>query len=233
MIERRKTMSSSQRNTSIAVPFSKFLVHHEDNPCPEKLLFRHPFVVFFHLPYVVLLGFMYLGLSQKTTGQTIYFATAVGLYLSSAAYHAWRPNSALRIVDQIMISAYVLSTSLPFLYQKPLAIPAFFVCLTLIGLYKCREQESDWKRGAWIFFWLGAVSAFLLVTFGFPIIGASLFSTTGFWLLVVIACFIGKLIIYRYEIKWIPKFWEAPESGHFILSIGVTIYSSLVIIYPV
>lgn len=226
-------MSSLQRNTSIAVPFSEFLVHHEENPRPEKLIFRHPFVVFFHIPYVIALTFTHFVLSQQTLGQTIYFTAIIGLYLSSAAYHAGRPNNALRIIDQIMISAYIMSIPMPFLYHEPLAILAFCICLILVIRYKCREQEEDWKAGALVFVGLGAVSWMLVVVFGLPIIGQSLFSLTSLWVMIATAFFISKFIVYRYEIKWIPKFWEAPEMGHFLLSIGATIYSYLVIIYPV
>ena len=77
-----------------------FLAHSEESPGLRRP--RHPLVVFCHLPYAVMLILAYT-FTAKTIGQTIYFLVAILLYLSSTAYHAWRPNRILRAVDQTLI----------------------------------------------------------------------------------------------------------------------------------
>jgi predicted membrane channel-forming protein YqfA (hemolysin III family) len=216
--------------SSLSIPV--LFAHHEENPSIARP--RHPLVVFFHLPYAVALMFAYIVLSEKTTGQTIYFMATIGLYLSSAAYHTWKPNHFLRFIDQTMISWYVLATSIPFIYHEPWALPALAIMMSLTAINKWCQWEPDFETGSAIFFGLGAASAMIMFMFGLPAIGASVVSQTSFALIAAITFYIWKLVIYHYgKFKLIPNVWETPESGHFVLSIGVTIYPVIGLLNPV
>lgn len=204
------------------------LAHHEEGPGV-----RHPLVVGFHIPYAIALFLVYVFFSKHTLGQSIYFIVVIGLYGSSAAYHAWRPEKLLRFADQTMISWFVLATPMPFIYQESWALPYFLTMCTLTAVCKWQNWEKDDTVGALVFFGLGAFSALLMLTAGMPNIGATTWSYEGLVLFLAIACFIGKLLIYHFQWHLFPDIWEAPESGHFVLSCGVTIYTILVVQYPV
>lgn len=210
--------------------FNTLLAHCEENPSLTQL--RHPLVVLFHIPYMAMLGLMYWIYAESNFGQNLYFLITVCLYLSSAVYHACRPNRLLRIIDQIMISAYVVVTPIPFLYQEPMALWVFAFVMSALIFYK--YHETSWKIGTMIFLGLGIISSLLVIFLGLPAIDSSLYSWTGFWLITSISCFIFKLHIYHFEkLKLIPNVWESPESGHFVLSLGVTIYTIIVLANPV
>lgn len=210
----------------------KVLEHHEVNPSLSRL--RHPIVVLFHLPFVVSLLSVYFIFTHQTVGQTIYFMVAGGLYLSSAAYHTWKPNWFLRFVDQTMISWYIVVIPMPFIYQESWSLPLISVFLVLTALNKWYDWEPNASTGAMVFFGLGSISAFIVLLLGLPIIGAPIWSVPGFWVIASAFCFIGKLIIYQYrKLHLVPNVWESPESGHMVLSLGVSIYTSVVVLYPV
>lgn len=217
--------------SSLPEALGEILIHHEDSPTITRP--RHPIVVLCHSPYALLLGLVYWTFAHATLGQTLYFTVTVGLYISSTAYHALRPERLLRFIDQVMIGAYILVLPIPFLYKYPSMITIYFICIAVLAIYKWNEKESEWKIGAWVFAGLGVVSATLVIGFGLPEASESFFSWTGFWLVVAIGFFICKLIIYRFEIIWLPKIWESPELGHFVLSIAVSIYTTLVLVHPV
>ena len=208
----------------------EFLAHRDVSPGLRRP--RHPLVVFCHLPYAALLILTYI-FSMKTVGQTMYFLVAIGLYLSSAAYHAWRPDRLLRAVDQTLISWYVLVTPAPFVYHEPWALPALAIMMVITALNKWYEWEPGFKIGSLVFLTLGVISTGVMVIFGLPTIGTDLLGPIGLLTMLAVACFIAKLIIYHFELGLIRGFWEAPESGHFVLSVGVTIYSAIVILNPV
>lgn len=209
----------------------EFLAHSEERPSFVRP--RHPLVVFCHLPFAILLAAAYVAFAEKTTGQTLYFLVTVGLYLSSTAYHAWRPDRFLRAFDQTMISWYVLVTPIPLIYHVPWALPVLAGMMILTALNKWYEWEPGFEVGSLVFLGLGVGCTFVAFGMGLPQIGASLTSPTSLWMMVAVACFIGKLAIYHFELRLVPNFWEAPESGHFILSVGVGIYSTIVILNPV
>lgn len=215
-----------------SLSFYHLLVHCEEHPSLTRP--RHPLVVFFHLPYALALVLAYGVFAEKTAGQTLYFAVAIVLYLVSAANHVWKPNRFLRFVDQTMISWYVLVTPLPFVYHESWALLALGTMMTLMAINKWYEWESSLEASSLVFFGLGAISASLVFGFGLPTIGVNFVSYTSFWVVVAIACFIGKLVIYHYgKLRLIPNVWEAPESGHSVLAMGITIYTTIVLLNPV
>jgi len=133
-----------------------------------------------------------------------------------------------------MISWYVIVIPMPFIYQYAWAAPLTVLLLVLTAFNKWYEWEPDYTVGTIVFFALGAISAGLVICFGLPAIEATLRSVPGFWVIVSIVCFIGKLIIYQYrKLHLVPNVWESPESGHFVLSLGVTIYTLVIVFYPV
>lgn len=211
---------------------TNLLAHREKDPSATHP--RHPLVVFCHLPYAAALIFAYLTLADRTFGQTFYFVITVGLYACSAAYHTFRPNRTLRFMDQTLISWYVIVTPLPLIYHEPWALP---LCFSLMGttlLSKWYEWEPDYRAGSQVFFSLGALSALLVFQFGLPAAGLQPLGAAGLWIVIAIVCFICKLVIYHFrKARLIPDIWESPESGHFVLAIGVTIYTGIILIYPV
>lgn len=211
---------------------SDFLAHHEDNASLKRL--RHPLVVLFHIPYALVLTAVYFYIAERTIGQTVYFNVTIGLYLSSAAYHAWRPNWTLRFVDQTMISWFVVATHLPFTHHEPWALPFTLFFMVITAMNKWYEWEPHHTVGSIVFFALGSLSTALVIFVGFPAIDSHVMSTTGFLVFLAIVCFIGKLIIYQYsKLRLVPNIWESPESGHCVLALGVTIYTTVVVLNPV
>lgn len=223
------------------------LRHHEERPNVSELRLRHPMIVTFHLAYICLIGMVYTQFSTKTSGQNLYFMVMIGLYLSSAAYHTWRPNSTLRFIDQTMIGWYVHILPYPLIYHEPWALPLTLSLMAMTAISKWYDWEGklanqiDWLIpekhyliGAITFFLFGALSFGLVITYGFSAINVELVSITTFWLLLATVCFIGKLYFYTSRKgELIKNVWETPESGHFSLAQGNNIYMILVILYAV
>ncbi len=199
---------------------------------------RHPLVVICHVPFAVVLFCLYVLATDKTAGQTIYFAVLIGLYASSTAYHTWRPDRLLRFADQTMISWYVLVTPMPFIHTKWWAWPLFIGLATLTAANKWREWEPNYQTGSLIFLLIGVLSSGLMLFAGLPNVGATGWELAYVLAVVVssIGLFLAKLAIYHYQMRWprfLPGVWEAPECGHFVLAMAVSIYTSLVVAYPV
>jgi len=176
---------------------------------------------------------MFLAWAEKTTGQSLYFLITIGLYTSSAAYHTWRPNKFLRFVDQTMISWYVLVIPMSLLYHELWALPIFAGAAMLTAVSKWYRWESSYKVEATIFFTIGAISALLVIGFGLPTIGVARLSVVGWWVVVAIILFVVKLVIYYCQLSLIRGVIEPPELGHAVLWMPVSIFSTIVLIYPV
>jgi len=168
-----------------------------------------------------------------TLGQTILFLVTFGLYLSSMAYHAWRPNRFLRFIDQTMISWFVLATPVPFVYQNTDSMLILGTLATLSVFSKWYQWEPNFETGSVVFLCLGGVSTFLMLTVGLPNIGADLQSFEAASVYAAILFFVIKLVIYHYEIGLIRNVVESPELGHFTLSIGVVVILYLAATCPV
>lgn len=206
--------------------------HNEENPCLRSP--RHPLVVFFHIPFALVLLGIYLTLPESTSGQTLYFWITICLYVSSAAYHAWRPNWLLRFVDQTLIAWYIVVLPVPFLYQEIWALPVLLLMLVLTAANKWFLWEPNYTAGSIIFFALGLSSFILVTTLGLKVLGTGFVSVQGISVCVATGFFIGKLYIYqKRKGRWIRNIWESPESGHCVLSVGVIIYTLLVTFNPV
>ena len=206
------------------------LVHNEEKPTIKSP--RHPLVVFCHLPFAVCILIAYL-FTATTPGQTILFLVTFGLYLSSAAYHAWRPNRFLRFVDQTMISWFVLATPVPFVYHNTDIMLLLGTLATLSVLNKWYQWEPSFEVGSVVFLCLGGISTFLMLTVGLPNIGADLLSFEAACVYAAIIFFIIMLVIYHYEIGLIRNVFDTPECKHFALSIGVVIFLYLAATCPV
>ena len=210
----------------------KFFSHHEKNL--SLINPRHPLVFVGHVFFIVLLICIFGIWSDMNPGQMLYLAVTVGLYISSAMYHTFNPDSFLRVVDQTMISAYVMVIPMPFLYQRPHAFIIYFVLVIGMLIYKIFEGQKYLHRAGWIFMGIGAGSAILTATLGFDAIGQNLISWAGVLMVTSIVFFLLKLAIYESEkLNFIPGLWETPESGHSVLAIAVVLHSCLVINYPV
>lgn len=195
---------------------------------------RHPLIVFCHLPFALLLTLVWMFLSDWTVGQTLYFASTVWLYFTSAAYHTWRPSWQLRFFDQTAISWYVLVTPIPFIYHEWWALPMFFSLAFISTLNKWYEWEPNWQTGTWCFLGLGVLSTTLLFTSGMSALGVGLWSIEAGVATTAILLFVLKLLIYSFEGPVLIRgYWEAPELGHFVLALGVVTYTYLVVMYPV
>ena len=206
------------------------LVHNEEKPTIKSP--RHPLVVFCHLPFALCILIAYL-FTATTLGQTILFFVTFGLYLSSTAYHAWRPNRFLRFIDQTMISWFVLATPVPFVYQNTDSMLLLGTLATLSVFSKWYQWEPNFGTGSVVFLCLGSVSTFLMLTVGLPNIGADWLSIEAVCVYAAILFFIIKLVIYHYEIGLIHNVFESPELGHCVLSIGVVIILYLAATCPV
>lgn len=220
------------RTLTIYPSLIRLLCHHED--C---IGLRHPIVVLCHIGFIILLAIAYLYFSNQTIGQTIYFIIAIALYVSSCLYHAYRPDRVLRFVDQTMISWFTLATPVPFVYHNNtiMSLLAILAALTIANKWFEWEPnpEENHKVGTMIFFGLGMVSTFIMLTVGFPAMGAEIFSGLGLLLAAAIFFFVLKMLIYAFQWHLLPNLWEATESGHFVLAIGVTIFTFLVIGNPI
>lgn len=206
------------------------LVHNEEKPTLKNP--RHPLVVLCHIPFAVCLLIAYL-FTATTPGQTILFLVTFGLYLSSTAYHAWRPNWFIRFVDQVMISWFVLAIPVPFVYHNPDIMSLLGTLATLSILNKWYQWEPNFEAGSVVFLCLGGISTFLMLTVGLPNIGADFFGLEAVYLYAAILFFVAKLVIYHYEIGLIRNVFESPEFGHCTLSIGVVLILYLAATNPV
>jgi len=168
-----------------------------------------------------------------TLGQTILFLVTIGLYLSSAAYHAWRPDRLLRFIDQTMISWFVLATPVPFVYHNVDIMLLLGALATLSVLNKWYQWEPSSEAGSVVFLCLGSISAFLMLTVGLPTIGADLLSFEAACVYVAILFFVIMLVIYHYEFGLIRNVFDWPECGHGSLVLGVVILLDLTAAYPV
>lgn len=212
--------------------FITVLKHNEQNPSVWHP--RHPPVVWTHLPFAILLAGTYLAFADGTVGQQGYFLVMIGLYLSSTAYHTWRPDWLIRFADQTLISWYIIVTPLPFVYHNPAAVTYIVVAMAASAANKWYAWERNCTDGSLVFFSLGAVSTLLVFLVGLPTADVSCLSAAGVAVQLSIVCFVGKLLIYHFQkLRLIPGYWEAPESGHFVLAIGVTIYTAVVLVNPV
>lgn len=216
---------------SLQITLADLPMHNEENPNLSHP--RHPIVVYSHLAYISLLAFVFLVWTEKTAGQTLYFLITIGLYTSSAAYHTWRPNRFLRFVDQTMISWFTIVIWMPFLYQEFWALPLFAGIATLTAMCKWYQWEPNYKAESMIFFTIGATSALMVIVLGLPVIGVGFHSMVGFWILVTIVLFIAKLVIYYFQFSLIRDVIESPELGHAVLWVPVTIFTTIVVLYPV
>lgn len=198
---------------------------------------RHPLIVYCHwvlVPLLLLAAVTYtLYVQVPTVGQAVYIAVAIGLYLSSTAYHTWRPNRKLWFFDQAFIACYILATAVPWVYRE-------FWAVTLLGILAVAVVVFKWHKGERVstviqsitFLGLGAVSLSLVLWVGLPAAELSLGSWHGFILLFCLFCFIGKLAIYHSHVVVIENLITPAELGHFVLAIGVISYTGMVFANP-
>ena len=206
------------------------LVHNEEKPTFRSP--RHPLVVYCHLPFALCVLIAYL-FTAGTLGQTILFLVTIGLYLSSAAYHAWRPNRFLRFVDQTMISWFVLATPVPLVYHNADSMLVLGTLATLSVLNKWYQWEPNFETGSIVFLCLGGISTYMMLFVGLPVIGADLLSLEAVWVYAAIIFFIIMLAIYHYKIGLIRNVFDAPECKHCALSFGVVLILYLAATCPV
>jgi hypothetical protein len=219
----------TMRSLKIADTYA-FLFHNEEKPTITSP--RHPLVVFCHLPFAVCIVIAYL-LTTMTLGQTILFLITFALYLSSAAYHAWRPDRFLRFIDQTMISWFVLAIPVPFVYHNTDIMLLLGTLATLSVLNKWYQWEPSFAAGSIVFLCLGSISTFVMLTVGLPTIKADLLSFEAVCVYAAILFFMIKLVIYHYEIRLVRNVLESPELGHCALSVGVIIILYLTATNPV
>ena len=223
---------------SLQLTLTGLLAHNEENSSLTHPL--HPIVVYCHLAYISVLLVVWGLWTDKTPGQNLYFLMTIGLYISSAAYHTWKADPLsrfgkfLRFIDQTMISWYILVLPMPYLYQEPWTLPVLLSMMVLTAANKWYEWEPNYMFGSLVFFGLGAVSFVLVITLGLDAIDTSIVSWAGLGVIGATAFFIGKLHIYRKRKgNLIPNVWESPESGHCVLSGGVSIITLIIIMNPV
>lgn len=201
-----------------------FLVHHDEHPTLWQP--RHPITLCIHVPPAALLFLLY----DRTMPleQTFAFLVMAGLYFSSAAYHTWRPNRLLRQIDQLMISWFVVTTPLPWLYHKPWFIVLWLGLLATTAVTKWYQTESSGQEKI-TFFALGALSALLVLLFGLPEQGESLISWKALWVILTVALYIGKLTVYHYQWYLVRNYVEAPELGHLLCGAATSSYTLLIV----
>lgn len=196
--------------------------HHEQHPSWWRP--RHPIVVCCHLPFLAVLGVIY-NTTAMTTGHTLTFLVLGGLYLSSAAYHTWRPNQLLRVVDQTMISWFIVTVPLPWLSHEP-----WFQLLWLALL--AATATNNWYHPTprpgvekLTFLALGALSAVLVLWVGLPLYGESAVGQTGVLVWFTITLYLGKLLVYHKQWSLVPRYIEAPELGHWLCGMATSLFA--------
>lgn len=198
---------------------------------------RQPMIVYCHWVQVLLLllaGFAYtLFVRVPTVGQTIYLGVAVGLYLSSTAYHTWRPNRKLWFFDQAFIACYILATAVPWVYREFWAMLLLGTLAVVVIIFKWHESgRVNMFIQSITFLGLGAVSLGLVILVGLPAAELSLGSWHGLTIMFCVFCFIAKLAIYNSHIVVIENLITPAELGHFVLAIGVISYTGMVFANP-
>lgn len=198
---------------------------------------RHPLVVYCHLalvPLLLLASLIYaLWIQVPTIGQLIYISVAVGLYVSSTAFHTWRPNRKLWFYDQAFIAWYILATAVPFVYRDFWASLLLVLLAVLILVVKWREGERvNMFIQSMTFLGLGAVSLSLVILVGLPAANLSFDSWLGLAIMFSVICFMAKLAIYNSQIIVIENLITPCELGHFVLAIGVISYTGVVFANP-
>ncbi len=204
---------------------SPLFVHHEEYPGFWRP--RHPIVVYCHLPFLAVLGAIY-ATTAMTAGQTLTFLVMGSLYMSSAAYHTWRPNRLLRTVDQTMISWFIVTTPLPWLYHHQWFILFWLTCLAVTAVSKWYRLERSWGQEKITFFALGALSTLLVFTVGLTETNTPIMSRTGCLVSLSILLYIGKLLTYHFQWQLIPKYLEAPELGHWQCGMATTVFAFVI-----
>jgi len=198
---------------------------------------RHPMIVYCHLalvPLLLLAALIYaLWIQVPTIGQLIYLGVAIGLYLSSTAFHTWRPNRRLWFFDQTFISWYILATAVPWVYRDLSASLLLLGLAVVVLIFKWYEGEKiNMFFQSLVFLGLGAISFSLVIWVGLPAANLSLNSGYGLMMLFCLFCFVAKLAIYNSEIVVIENLITPAELGHFVLAIGVISYTGVVFANP-
>ncbi len=210
---------------SLTLNIAPLLAHHEDH---LSLWWpRHPIVVYCHLPFLAMLGAIY-ATTAMTLGQTLTFLVMGTLYVSSAAYHTWRPNRWLRTVDQTMISWFIVTTPLPWLYQHQWFVMLWLTLFAVTAVGKWYRLERSWGQEKITFFALGALSTLLVFTVGLPETGTPPVSATGGLVALSVLLYIGKLLTYHFQWRLIPKYLEAPELGHWQCGMATTVFAFVI-----
>lgn len=198
------------------------LAHHEEHPSWWRP--RHPIVVYCHLPFLVVLAGIYAG-SAMTLGQTLTFLVMGGLYVSSAAYHTWRPSVLLRIIDQTMIRWLIVSTPLPWLYQEEWFQTLWIILLSGTAISAWYQGEHRLGLEKLTFMALGVLSTLLVFAVGLPLHGEATFGQTGLLVWLTIALYLAKLLVYHRQPKPVPGYLEGPEIGHWFCGMATTVFA--------
>ncbi|MCA9361437.1 hypothetical protein KC845_02665 [Candidatus Kaiserbacteria bacterium] len=196
---------------------------------------RHPAVVFMNRLTALLTGLVwFIGNTPAvgwdlSLGTQLFFLAQLNLYCGSSWFHTVKETRASRAYDQASIGIFIIVATLPFVWQKPVAVVILGVSILAFVEYKTRDYDLWLKNrygedraelvGSLAFLTGGVVSLTVYFTFGETMSGPR--GTVVFWFAII--CFILKLMthIFWKRLRLKPDYVEKSEIGHPILALAM------------